>query len=182
MSIQLNHEYSPEDLARMPDNPLLRSVLMRAYTQDFTLIPHYYNEFIEDIPALEWTSCKFMDPNVDIPDEQGVYAFSVEFSNGILPNNSYVMYVGKGGELGNNSSISKRYRSYFKYENAPHDRPKLHTLFSLWKDHITYSFARTPAGVSPGEVEKKLNNILQPPFSYMDFTAEVRYDRRGANI
>ncbi|MEF1327819.1 hypothetical protein [Vibrio sp. M260121] len=182
MSVRINHEYSQEDLERMPDVALQRTMLLRAYTQDFTLIPHYYNEYIDELPTLEWTSCKFKDPDVDVPDEKGVYAFSIAFDNGILPNNSYVMYIGKGGELGNDSSISKRYSTYFKYENAPYDRPRLHTLFSMWKDHITYSFARTPAGVSPGEVEQKLNNILQPPFSFMDFTAEVRFDRRGANL
>ncbi len=166
----------------MPDDPIQRTLLLRAYTQDFTLIPHYYNEFISELPPLEWESCKFKDPDADIPDEKGVYAFSIKFDNGILPSNSYVMYIGKGGEIGNNSSISKRYQTYFKYEDAAHDRPRLHTLFSMWKDHITYSFARTPEGISPGEVEQKLNNILQPPFSFMDYTAQVRLDRRGANL
>ena len=182
MSLPLNDEYSPEDLERMCGTQFGRSALLKMYAQDVRLMPHYYDTYIGDIPVLEWTSCKFMDPDADIPDKQGVYAFSIQFDNGILPSNSYIMYIGKGGELGNESSILKRYRSYTKYQEEPCDRPKLHALFNYWKGHITYSYAVTPTGISPGDVEKRLNNIFQPPYSHMDYTAEVKLDRRGANL
>ncbi|MCK8085761.1 hypothetical protein [Vibrio sp. 1CM8B] len=182
MSISLNDEFSPEDLDKMKGTQFGRSALLRMYEESVRLMPHYYADYIDDIPQLEWKNCKFMDPNADVPDEKGVYAFSIEFDNGILPNNSYIMYIGKGGELGNKSSILKRYKSYSKYKEEPCDRPKLHTLFNFWVNHITYSYAVTPAGISPGEVEKKLNNIFQPPYSYMDYSVEVKLDRKGANL
>ncbi|ENU5778535.1 hypothetical protein ACNPP3_003203 [Vibrio vulnificus] len=182
MSLSLNDEFSPEDIERMENTEFGRSMLLKMYAQQVRLLPYYYKSNIADIPKLEWSSCKFMDPNADIPNKKGVYAFSIQFDNGLLPNNSYIMYIGKGGEIGNTSSILTRYNSYRKYEKKPSDRPKLHTLFNLWKGHITYSYAVTPAGVSPGEIEKKLNNIFQPPYSYMDYTAEVKLDRKGANL
>lgn len=182
MPVHLNHEYTPEDLYGMPDDQIDRVQNLLQYQKSFSLAPHYYHKYINDLPDLEWHSCSFYDPNKVIPEQKGIYAFSIQFDNGNLPNNSYVMYIGKGGEIGNNSSIKARYDSYVAYEEERQHNLKFSIFFKMWRHHITYSYAVLPDDVSPGEVEKRLNNILQPPLSKNDYSAEVRTDRIGAQI
>lgn len=166
----------------MPQDKIDRVQNLLQYQKGFSLAPHYYHRYVDEIPNLDWHSCSFYDPDAVIPEQKGVYAFSIQFNNGNLPNNSYVMYIGKGGEIGNNSSIKARYNSYVAYEEGRQFKLKFNTFFKMWKHHIIFSYATLPEGVSPGEVEKKLNNILQPPLSINDYSAEVKLDRSGANI
>lgn len=166
----------------MPEDQMERVRNLLTYGKKFTLAPHYYHRYINELPTLNWISCDFYNPSAVIPEERGIYAFSIQFNNENLPNNSYVMYIGKGGEIGNTSHIKKRYDSYVAYSNGTQENPKFTAFFDMWRHHITYSYAVLPNNISPGEVEKKLNNILQPPLSYMDYSAEVRLDRRGAQI
>lgn len=182
LAIHINDEFTPEDLYQLPDHSLARVTLLRAYRQEFTVVPHHYHRYANDLPELEWKSCDFYDPAVKIPDEKGVYAFSIQFNDNHLPNNSYIMYIGKGGEIGNKSSIKARYNSYVAYSKKTVSNPKFDIFFDMWRHHITFSYAVLPDNISPGEIEKKLNNILQPPLSYADYTAEVKLDRRGAQL
>jgi len=67
----------------------------------------------EDLPNLDWEKIKYNDhQNHDFPEQQGVYIFMVSFENENLPSNSYVMYVGKAGDIDSGNTISKRFRDY----------------------------------------------------------------------
>ncbi|ECE4939683.1 hypothetical protein DDP75_22065, partial [Salmonella enterica] len=61
----------------------------------FLLCPTLYRRS-EDLPVLNWVKVKYSEHAAHVfPDHQGVYMFMVSFENTNLPNNSYVMYVGK---------------------------------------------------------------------------------------
>ncbi|ECU4799642.1 hypothetical protein F2E42_24410, partial [Salmonella enterica] len=78
----------------------------------FLLCPTLYRRS-DDLPVLNWVKVKYSEHAAHVfPDHQGVYMFMVSFENTNLPNNSYVMYVGKAGDVNSNNTILRRFMDY----------------------------------------------------------------------
>ena len=93
----------------------------------FLLCPALFRRS-EDLPDLEWVKVKYSEHDQHIfPEQQGVYMFAVSFESRNLPLNSYVMYVGKAGDLDSANTISKRFRDYVN-SSGYRDRPKVKKL------------------------------------------------------
>lgn len=147
----------------------------------FTLCPTLFKRS-NDLPNLAWNSFKYSDhENNALPDEQGVYMFMVSFENNNLPNNSYVMYVGKAGDINSNNTIANRFQSYAR-ESGYRGRIRVRKMIQYFSDHLTYYYATIPAGSSTAPVEQALADIFVPPCCQVDFSAEVRTLLRGARL
>src|SRR3982074_2233001 len=61
---------------------------------------------------LDWKKIRFMESNQSqVPEERGIYAFTLELSPTKLPPHGYILYVGiTGNKSGSNLNI--RYRQY----------------------------------------------------------------------
>ncbi len=148
---------------------------------DFTLCPAQYARS-NDLPALTWHSFKYTEHEAQIlPDEQGVYMFMVQFSGANLPTNSYVMYVGKAGDIGSNNTIAKRFRDYVN-PSGYSGRIKVSKMIKHFSEHLVYYYATIPANQSTADVEQALADIFIPPCCKVDFSANMRTLLRGAGI
>lgn len=157
-----------------------RIAYLSKYRGQFLLCPSFFKE-AQNLPDLDWQSIQFNSDNVNLPDQQGVYAFSISVCHKNIPNNSIILYVGKAGDLKSNNTIRRRYRDYVR-ELRVQTRPKIHRMLKLWNDHLTYHFAEVKDELSTGEIEKQLTTIFVPPYNTNDFDAELRDLLKGASI
>lgn len=157
-----------------------RLAYLSKYRREYVLCPAFIKTK-DDLPDLNWQSFPFNSDNIVLPDQQGVYAFSINIKSGNLPNNSYILYVGKAGDTTSNNTIKKRYRDYVR-ELRIKTRPKIHRMLNLWEEHLTYHYAEVTDEISTGEIEEQLTTIFIPPYNTNDFVVEVRDLLKGASI
>lgn len=150
------------------------------YARTFLLCPTFMNK-TGDLPELEWKTISYDIDLYDLPRRKGVYAFSVVADHGFLPQNSYIMYVGKAGDVDTDNTIKKRYRNYCTQSGLA-DRPKVKRLISLFGDHLKYHYAIVPDDVCTEDIEHQLTKIFVPPFNVSDFEADVKELLKGINI
>lgn len=152
------------------------------YKHTFVLCPTFINSKGE-LPQLDWHSFKF-DENLNgigLPNHQGVYAFSVTMHGDNLPINSYILYVGKAGDINSKNTIKKRYKDYVR-ELKNKTRPKIYRMLNDWYGHLSYHYAEVPNDQSTGVIEKQLTTIFIPPFNSNDYTGEMKDLLKGASI
>jgi hypothetical protein len=157
-----------------------RLAYISKYRREFVLCPAFISTK-SDLPTLNWQSFSFNTDGVVLPDQQGVYVFSINVIGANLPNNSYILYVGKAGDTNSNNTIRKRYRDYVR-ELRVKSRPKIHRMLKLWEEHLTYHYAEVADGVSTGDIEEQLTTIFVPPYNTNDFVVELRDLLKGASI
>ncbi|MEZ9892609.1 hypothetical protein AB4356_09530 [Vibrio lentus] len=147
----------------------------------FVLCPANFTRSSE-LPNLDWVKVKYTERDGhNFPDKKGVYIFMVSVSHANLPENSYVMYVGKAGELNTDNTIAKRFLDYV-YPSKYKSRNRIKKMIQFFSDHLYYYYAETPDGQSPGEIEQMLADIFVPPCCQKDFSAEGRSLVRGTRL
>lgn len=135
-----------------------------------------------DLPNLAWTRIKYKDHSSHtFPSQQGVYIFTVDFEHPYLPNNSYVMYVGKAGDTNSMNTIADRFTDYVN-PSGYRNRPRVKKMVKHFSDHLFYHYATIPNGSSTANVEEALADIFVPPCCQKDFSATARNLLRGARI
>lgn len=150
-------------------------------TFQFLLCPALFTR-TADLPPLTWVKVKYSDYKLHtFPRHQGVYMFMVSFDNSNLPSNSYIMYVGKAGDINSPNTIFTRFKDYI-YPSGYRDRPRVRPLIKHFADHLYYYYATIPAGQSTSEVESALADIFAPPCCQRDFSAKVRSLLKGVRI
>ena len=91
-----------------------RLAYISKYRREFILCPAFI-QTKDNLPNLVWNTIKFNDPTPNLPEHQGVYAFSINIEHGSLPSNSYILYVGKAGDTTSNNRIDKN-KLLFRYK------------------------------------------------------------------
>lgn len=150
------------------------------YVKKFVLCPTFMNRTTE-LPELDWHTVDYDKDFFDLPTQQGVYAFSVVVDHDFLPQNSYLMYVGKAGDTDSDNTIRARYRNYCTPSGLA-SRPRVRRMISLFESHLKYHYAEVPNGVSTEEIEKQLTTIFIPPYNNADFSAEIKDILKGIGI
>ncbi|EBP0009264.1 hypothetical protein HX37_00005 [Salmonella enterica] len=167
-------------LANMSEEEKLKADVLRHKTKH-VLYPPFF-QLINELPDLEWRKVKFTaDSRRHIPKEKGVYAFAIDLGTSKLPGTSYILYVGKAGDINSDNTLFNRFYDYIRTQRR-NNRPRIHDMLTLWKDHLSYYYAVVADGQSTGELEEKLLNILIPPYNKGDFSAEMSSLLRGVNI
>ncbi|EBU9877570.1 hypothetical protein DM338_24025, partial [Salmonella enterica subsp. enterica serovar Livingstone] len=172
---KINYMNAPLDLARahlanMSEEERLKADIAR-YKTRHVLYPPFF-QLLNELPNLEWKKVSFsLDARDCIPKEKGVYAFAIDIGDSKLPVTSYILYIGKAGDLNSQNTLWNRYYDYIKTQRR-NDRPRIHEMLNLWKNHLSYYYAVVSNDQSTGELEKTLLNILIPPYNKGDFSAE----------
>lgn len=146
----------------------------KAFKQDFILDVTSWEGYPNSV-NLNWNIVKFEKGNKDyIPDSPGIYAFFIKPGIANLPENAYLMYIGKAGDRSNNT-LKKRFIQY-TYETK---RPKLYELFTKWKNYVYFCYAEiTDPTSNLGDIEIELNDALNPPCNENDFSVDIRSARK----
>jgi len=151
------------------------------YNNQHILYPPFMGR-TEELPALDWNKLSFSpESRKHVPREKGVYAFAVEFEHPFLPPSCHILYIGKAGDVNSNNSLWKRYYDYLRTEKK-NDRPRVCQMLRQWKGNLSYYYATVEHGVSTGDIEETLLDILIPPYNRGDFSAELTSLLKEANI
>ena len=130
---------------------------------------------------LDWESLPFEDASqAKLPQEPGIYAFTIEVKQAKLPGHGYIMYVGKAGDLSDNT-LRKRFSKYRSDLRRERGRPKVLYMMKKWRGDLVFNYASLGGKtVDLKKLEEAFINAVRPPINIMDFEAEVSAVRRAA--
>lgn len=124
---------------------------------------------------LDWQKVRF-DPNNRhlVPEERGMYVFTVELEPSKLPAHGYMMYVGITGHQSNNANLRRRYGQYLASQRKDQGRSRVRFLLKNWKKDLFFNFVPLPnVAVDLEKMEQAFINAVYPPVNRTDFDADL---------
>jgi hypothetical protein len=145
----------------------------KAGLYEFFLDPSSWRKFDPGI-VLNWQRVKFdASSKSAIPQERGLYIFTLEVENLGLPGHGYILYVGITGNT-SQANLQKRYAQYLREANEARGRPKVVYMLNKWAGELTFNFMPVPdTSVDLAKIEKSFLNSIMPPVNSSDFDAEI---------
>jgi len=129
---------------------------------------------------LEWQKVQF-GGGATVPQEPGIYVFTVELTASKLPAHGYIMYVGITGDGQSLATLASRYSQYVRHEINGDGRLKVLYMLKNWSDDLWFNFATfKDPNIDLGKLEQDMLNAVQPPINQRDFEAEIAAARRAA--
>lgn len=142
-----------------------------------------WNSFATKAP-LAWASVpwdKSQQPAV--PDERGIYAFTVEFANPLLPRHGYILYVGIAGDKTSTGTLRDRFSSYFTTKEKDRGRTRVGYMLNRWEGHLTFQYAEIcDHRFNLHKLEKQLCDSIIPYASRNDLSAKIRKAKEAAGL
>jgi hypothetical protein len=143
----------------------------RAHEERFWLIPRYWGGY-KYRRSLAWRTVRFAPHSARLlPQEPGVYVFSVQPPVSSPLPGAYVMYVGE------TRALRQRFRDYLAEARSLRARPKLLITLYRFRGHLFFSYATLPARERK-RAEDALITALWPPRNDM-FPATIRRVRKA---
>jgi hypothetical protein len=105
--------------------------------------PQYIDEFpkVTGDVKLEWNSCKFLKAHKSlVPDEHGVYCFSIQLGDPFPKDIHLPMYIGKAAPR----FLSERFEDYLKEKRDNKGRSKIVTMLNKYENRLFFWWATLP--------------------------------------
>jgi hypothetical protein len=131
---------------------------------------------------LHWQRIKFW-PNAkdDVPEQRGLYVFTIEAEGNQLPQHGYILYVGITGNT-SAANLRGRYAQYVRHLLNEDGRPRVFEMLFRWRDDLFFNFVPiADVAVDLAEIERSFLSAVRPPVNIADFDAEIG-DPRKANF
>ena len=130
---------------------------------------------------LTWSKERFIEGgHTVIPDERGIYFFTIELSPSKLPSHGYILYIGEAGQDSQNT-LRRRYVQYVREWKGGRGRPAVKFMIDNWMGDLFFNVASLPdTKVDLKQLETSLLNALIPPINKRDFDAEIMAPRAAA--
>ncbi len=127
------------------------------------------------VHALAWSKEKFNKSSKGkIPQERGLYIFTVELSTGLLPPHGYIMYAGITGDTSDNRDLRVRYGDYLRQLDKEDGRPAVYYMLKNWSKDLFFNYVALPdKKVDLAALEQSLLQAVIPPVNIRDLGAEV---------
>ena len=118
----------------------------------------------------------------DVPAVRGIYAFTLQFENPLLPKHGYVLYVGIVGDK-NERTLRVRFRDYFSEFKKDSGRPKVRHMLKKWRGQLTFQCAVVPdRRFSLKKLERQLCDSIVPYINKQDLSAKLREGKEAAGL
>jgi hypothetical protein len=123
---------------------------------------------------LDWKKIRFdASGRSGIPQERGIYAFTLELASAKLPPHGYILYVGITGD-DSNANLQKRYGQYLLNLANEDGRPAVFYMMNNFKDDLFFNFVALPnPSVDLSKIEKAFINAIMPPVNKRDLEATI---------
>lgn len=130
---------------------------------------------------LVWKKVRFdSQGRKNVPDERGLYAFTLELTPSALPPHGYILYVGITGQ-DSKGTLNSRYRQYERERDQEKGRPRIVYMLKKWAGDIHFNFAPiSDAKVNLKDVERSFLDAVIPPMNSADFSADIVRARKAA--
>jgi hypothetical protein len=133
----------------------------RNYELNLQWLPQYVEEFPKAMNGvkLNWEKCKFVpDAQSLVPDNHGVYCFSINLGQPFPQNIHLPLYIGKAAP----GYLSERFKSYFGERESITGRPKLVVMLNKYRNRLFFWWAELPR-IYVDAVEEHLLMCCKPP-------------------
>lgn len=152
----------------------------KAGLYEFFLDLEAWREFRAAFP-LTWTKVRFEDANhAHIPQERGIYAFTLALEPSDLPGHGYILYVGITGD-DSRGTLQSRYSQYLGHLRRQDGRPKVYYMLERWRGDLFFSFIPIPdRSLSLAKLESALLSAVKPPVNQRDLEARASNAMRAA--
>jgi hypothetical protein len=153
----------------------------KAEAHSFFLDVDQWKTFSSKHP-LQWQKIRFETANApQIPDQRGIYAFTLELLPTQLPAHGYIMYVGITGDKSPASNLRTRYSQYLRELRYSKGRPKVRYILRKWGTDLFFNFVPIPARtVNLRRLETAMLNAIWPPGNIRDMSADIMATRKAA--
>ncbi len=150
-----------------------RTKQLKGDSYEFHLRVPTWRKFVPGI-ALNWQRVKFDSAGkANVPEERGLYIFTLEVENLGLPSHGYIMYVGISGNT-SKANLRKRYGQYLLEAKKGTGRPLVAFMLNEWEGELFFNFVPIPdKTVDLAVIEKSLINTVIPPINASDFDGEI---------
>lgn len=130
---------------------------------------------------LVWQRMRFEAGSLaSIPEERGIYAFTVELLPTKLPAHGYIMYVGITGDA-SSSNLRKRFAQYLREMKDRRGRPRVVHMLNKWQSDLFFNFVPLPApNVNLAKLESAMLDAIIPPINVRDMSADITAARKAA--
>ncbi len=136
----------------------------RSIARNFLMVPYYWDQYDSD--EFEWRTIKFNDKAAmeEIPEETGIYVFSVIMDHKSKLNQKVIFYVGKTGkeEAKTVRDFKVRMKEYLNFVDKKRLRRTVDTALYKWSEvtFVSYTIIHDVNKIS--EVEEKLIRSIRP--------------------
>jgi hypothetical protein len=149
----------------MYDFATQKAAIAGYFSQDYELTLQWFPQYIEDFPqamngiTLQWNKCKFVSASqVLIPNNHGVYCFSVGLGKP-FPDDAHIpLYIGKAAP----GYLSSRFKNYLKEKNDKNGRSKVVVMLNKYQNRLMFWWAELPR-IHADTVEEHLLMCCSPP-------------------
>ena len=120
---------------------------------------------------LQWNRVTFGSDTIeDVPEMQGIYAFSICIKNSIMPPHGVIVYFGETSR-----TLRERYREYLRDSKRGAKRIIFQLLFEQWPSDLDFLFAALPdTDCDLKLIEMSLNDAVIPFCATRGFSAEIQ--------
>jgi hypothetical protein len=142
--------------------------------QEFFLDFRSWGKF-KSSARLDWQKQKFGRATLHaIPQERGIYVFTIEHAKAPLPPHGYILYVGIAGDE-SGSTLRTRYGQYLRDQRNEKGRPAVVFMLKNWSSHLFFNFVPlADRSVDLARLERALLDSVMPPVNKGDFSAGIR--------
>jgi hypothetical protein len=158
---------------RTPIDLIKRTKQLKGDSYEFHLHVPTWRKFTPGI-ALNWQKVKFdAAGKAHVPEERGLYIFTLEVQNLGLPSHGYIMYIGISGNT-SKANLRRRYGQYLLEAKKGSGRPLVVLMLNEWKEDLFFNFMPVPdRSVDLAAIEKSFINTVVPPINASDFDGEI---------
>jgi hypothetical protein len=123
---------------------------------------------------LDWKKIRFdAIGHATVPQERGIYAFTVELAPTKLPPHGYILYVGITGD-DSNANLYRRYNQYLLNLQNEDGRPAVFYMMKNFEDHLFFNFVALPnQAIDLAKIERAFINAVMPPVNKRDLEASI---------
>ena len=124
---------------------------------------------------LNWQKVRFEKASQsDIPEQRGIYVFTIELEPSKLPIHGYIMYVGITGHESANANLKKRFGQYLGHQRNDTGRARMRYLLRNWRSDLFFNFVPLPStNIDLEKLEMAFISAVIPPVNRTDFEADL---------
>lgn len=153
---------------------------LKSETYAFHLHVPTWRKFVAGIP-MNWQRIRFdAAGKAHVPEERGLYVFTLEVEDLGFPSHGYILYVGITGNT-SNANLRKRYAQYLLEKQKGNGRPRVVYMLNEWSDDLFFNFIPVPdKTVDLAKIEVSFINSILPPINVADMNAEIGPAKKAA--
>lgn len=154
---------------------------LKGEMEDFYLDTKAWRKFKAGRPPLDWKKVKFhASSQGKLPDNPGLYVFTLELEYPSFPNHGYILYVGKTGADASTRTLKQRFADYLREKTSIRARPAVQYMLQNWEGDLTFYYTSIVNKQRISRLEDSLIEATKPLINRKFVDAELSKTMKAA--